>query len=144
MIVKFKKTDIAAKTPARGSACAAGYDLFVTDPMLKLLPGETVKAHTGIAMAIPSGYVGLVFARSGMATAYGLRPANCVGVIDSDYRGEIMVPLHNDSSETRTVIAGTKIAQLVIVAHETPDFIFCDKLDATERGSGGFGHTGDK
>ena len=143
MIIKFKKTDITAKMPARGSACAAGYDLFITDPELKLLPGETVKAHTGIAVAIPNGYVGLVFARSGMATAYGLRPANCVGVIDSDYygsdnEGHIQAKITNDSREGKELKleAGTGFMQGIFL-----EYGITEDDDADEIRNGGFGST---
>lgn len=134
--------DEAAQIPTRGSAEAAGLDLYACRPQCVVIkPGETVKIGTGIAVAIPNGFFGAIFARSGMATKMGLRPANCVGVIDSDYRGEVIVALHNDSGESR-VINGDKIAQLVIMPYVMPDGIdVVDDLDETERGAGGFGST---
>lgn len=106
-------------------------------------PGQTVFFKTGLAMEIPDGYYGAIYARSGLATKQGLRPANCVGVIDSDYRGEIMVALHNDSKyDSRFVKNGDRIAQLIVSPYLFVDFEESDDLDDTERGDGGFGHTG--
>ena len=107
-------------------------------------PGETVLIHTGLAMAIPRGYVGLVYARSGLATKQGLAPANKVGVIDADYRGELMVALHNHSGEMRVVEDGDRVAQLVIAPYLTAEFAEAEDLDGTGRGAGGFGSTGAK
>lgn len=140
-----KRLDPRAKLPAYGSADAAGADLYaLTDGPVAIRPGETVLIHTGLAMAIPRGYVGLVYARSGLATKQGLAPANKVGVIDADYRGELMVSLHNHSQETRTVECGDRIAQLVIAPYLTAQFAEAEDLDATGRGAGGFGSTGAK
>lgn len=146
MKIKTKKTRKHAIIPTVGSKEAAGADLYACgeteDFSVMIHPGETVMIGTGVAMAIPKNCVGLVFARSGMATKRGLRPANCVGVIDSDYRGEIIVALHNDSNYHEIIKAGERIAQLVIVPYITPEYDIVDELDSTERGDGGFGHTG--
>lgn len=109
---------------------------------MRILPGETVLIPTGIAAAIPAGYAGFVFARSGLSVKMGLAPANKVGVIDADYRGEILVALYNQSGQVRLVRDGDRIAQLVIEKVETPDFEEVDELPSTERGAGGFGSTG--
>lgn len=143
--VSVKQLDPRAKLPAYGSADAAGADLYaVTDGPVTIAPGETVLIHTGLALAIPRGYVGLVYARSGLATKQGLAPANKVGVIDADYRGELMVSLYNQSRDTRTVETGDRIAQLVIAPYLTADFRAVEDLDDTARGAGGFGSTGTK
>ena len=107
-----------------------------------LAPGETQKIHTGISVKIESGYFGGIYARSGLATKQGLRPCNCVGVIDSDYIGEIIVALHNDSDKTRIVNEGDRVAQLIIQKYEKVDFNEVESLEETDRGSGGFGSTG--
>ena len=143
--VSVKRLDARAKLPAYGSPDAAGADLYaLTDAPVVIASGETALLHTGLAVAIPAGYVGLVYARSGLATRQGLAPANKVGVIDADYRGEIMVALHNHSGEARTVENGDRIAQLVIMPYLTAEFEAATELDATQRGSGGFGSTGRK
>lgn len=143
--VSVKRLDPRAKLPAYGSADAAGADLYaVTDGPVTIAPGQTVLIHTGLALAIPQGYVGLVYARSGLATKQGLAPANKVGVIDADYRGELMVSLHNHSGEARTVDTGDRIAQLVIAPYLTAQFQEAEELDNTQRGSGGFGSTGSR
>ena len=145
MQVKIKKLRDTAKVPERGTAYAAGYDLFAAlDEEVVIRPGETKKLGTGIAVAIPEGYFGGVFARSGLSTKEGLRPSNCVGVIDADYRGEILVALYNDSSEIRTIVPQQKIAQLVVMPFLAVEFEEAGELDDTERGAGGFGHTGKK
>ena len=132
-----------AKVPTRGSADAAGWDLYAaTEQDMYIEPGETVKVDTGLSMAIPKGYFGAIFARSGLATKQGLRPANCVGVIDADYRGPVIVALHNDSEETQMVPAGSRIAQLVIMSYLDTDMNVVTDLNDTERGAGGFGSTG--
>ena len=134
-----------AKVPSYGSDEAAGADLYAaTDYDITIAPGQTVKIDTGIAIAIPRGYFGAIFARSGLATKQGLRPANCVGVIDSDYRGPIIVAMHNDSDEDQTVPAGSRIAQLAIIPVMRTDFNIVDELNSTDRGEGGFGSTGIK
>lgn len=143
--IKIRKLKENAIIPKRGSDYAAGYDLYACTGInngVKIWGGETYKIGTGISMAIPNGYFGAVFARSGLATKNGLRPANCVGVIDSDYRGEIIVALHNDSVDEYTVKDGERIAQLVIMPYLPVDFVETDTLDETDRGSGGFGSTG--
>jgi len=146
MKIKTKKLREHAIIPAIGSKEAAGADLYACgeteDFSVMIHPGETVMIGTGVAMAIPKSCVGLVFARSGMATKRGLRPANCVGVIDSDYRGEIIVALHNDSDGHEIIKSGERIAQLVIVPYIKVECAVTDELDSTERGEGGFGSTG--
>lgn len=132
-----------AKIPTLGSANAAGYDLYAElDSPKTILPHTTELIKTGIAMAIPAGYFGAIFARSGLATKRSLRPANCVGVIDSDYRGEVMVALHNDSNKEQTIDPHERIAQLIIMPYALFPFNIVESLDETERGAGGFGHTG--
>lgn len=144
--VKFIKLNDKAITPSYGSAAAAGADLYACTggETVRFAPGETVMIHTGIAMQIPEGLVGLVYARSGIATKRGLAPANKVGVIDSDYRGEIMVSLHNHSGEPQEIADGERIAQLVLAPYITASFEQTEALDETDRGSGGFGSTGRK
>lgn len=143
--VAVKLLDTRAKMPTYGSVDAAGADLYaVTDGPVTVAPGQTVLIHTGLALAIPQGFVGLVYARSGLATKQGLAPANKVGVIDADYRGELMVALHNHSGESRTVEHGDRIAQLVIAPYLTAQFTQQEELDDTVRGEGGFGSTGSK
>jgi dUTP pyrophosphatase len=146
MELKIKKLHPAAILPTYGSAGAAGADLYALpegEP-ITINPGETVFIHTGLSMAIPEGYVGLNFARSGLASKQGLAPANKVGVIDSDYRGELMVALHNHGEVPRTVEPGDRIAQFLIMPVITARFVEVDSLDETQRGSGGFGSTGSK
>ena len=144
-IVRFQKLDERAVAPAYGSAAAAGADLYsVLDAPLTIGAGETVLVHTGLAVEIPAGFVGLVCARSGLATKQGLAPANKVGVIDADYRGEVMVALHNHSAESRTIDHGERIAQLVLVPYLTAVYEQANSLTDTARGDGGFGSTGTK
>lgn len=146
MTVRIKKTTPEAVIPTYGSAGAAGADLYAL-PVggdITVPPHATVLVHTGIAAAIPEGYVGLIYARSGMASKRDLAPANKVGVIDSDYRGEIMVALHNHGEDPRTVEPGERVAQLVIAPVMQADFQEADDLDGTARGAGGFGSTGSK
>ena len=147
MKIEIVKTSPTAITPQRGSVGAAGYDLYANidcdtdkEPVV-VYPNETVKIGTGIKAKIPNGYFGAVFARSGLATKNGLRPANCVGVIDSDYRGEIIVAIHNDSCEIQTIHNADRIAQLVIIPYLSAEFKEVDTLDDTIRGTGGFGST---
>ena len=143
--VSVKLLDPRAKLPAYGSADAAGADLYaLTDGPVTIAPGQTVLIHTGLALAIPKGYVGLVYARSGLAAREGLAPANKVGVIDADYRGELMVSLYNQSRVNRVVEDGERIAQLVITPYLTARFTPAEELDSTQRGAGGFGSTGSK
>lgn len=142
--VKIKKLRPDAHMPTSGSRYAAGYDLYACtgEGSVTIPPHASAKVGTGIAAAIPEGYFGAVFARSGLASKQGLRPANCVGVCDSDYRGEYIVVLHNDSDETQTVSDGERIAQLVILPYLGARFELADELPETERGAGGFGSTG--
>jgi len=144
MEVQVKKLHPAAQLPRRGSAQAAGYDLYacLPDGEVTLQPGETRRISLGYALALPEGYFGAIFARSGLATKQGLRPANCVGVVDSDYRGENMVPLHNDSAEPQVVRHGDRVAQMVVMPFLAVEFCQVEELDETERGVGGFGSTG--
>ena len=143
MIVSVKRLSKTARMPQRGSGSAAGYDLYADlgEPVL-IGPHQTVMVSTGLAMQIPDGYFGGIFARSGLAAKEGLRPANCVGVVDSDYRGAVMVAIHNDSEEERNVIPGERIAQLVILPYLTVSFSESGTLGETGRGEGGFGSTG--
>lgn len=132
-----------AQMPERGSEQAAGWDLHAAiERPVGIPPHMTVKIGTGLAMAIPEGTFGALFPRSGIASREGLRPANCVGVIDSDYRGEIIAAIHNDSNEYRTIIPGERIVQLVILPYVPVNFNKVDTLSTTERGTGGFGSTG--
>lgn len=141
--VVVKKLHPMAKLPVYGSAEAAGADLHACiEETLTILPGETAWIPTGIALEVPKGSAGLVYARSGMAAKRGLAPANKVGVIDSDYRGEIKVVLLNHSKEPQTVEPGERIAQFVITPVLTPQYVLVDELSDTERGIGGFGSTG--
>ena len=144
MNIQIAKLKDSAKLPQRGSPFAAGYDLYccLDVESVEIPPHKTVKIGTGLAIAIPNGYFGAVFARSGLAAKEGLRPANCVGVCDSDYRGEYIVALHNDSDETRIVKNGDRIAQLVIMPFLEAEFLSVSSLEETERGAGGFGSTG--
>lgn len=145
MKVRLKKLDSRAAVPTYGSEYSAGADLYAcADGEIPIAPGETVLVHTGIAVEIPTGYVGLVYARSGLASKRGLAPANKVGVIDSDYRGEIMVALHNHGTSVQTVAHGERIAQMVIAPYMRADYEIAEELDETVRGAGGFGSTGTK
>lgn len=143
MTIRIKKTKPDATLPVYSSDLAAGADLYAcTEKEVRIQPGETALIPTGIAVAIPAGYAGFVFARSGLSVRMGLAPANKVGVIDADYRGEILVSLYNQSRETRTVNHGDRIAQLVILPIEVAAFKEVDELPDTARGAGGFGSTG--
>lgn len=141
--VRMKKLNPQAVTPSYGTNFAAGADLYaLLEAPVTIAPGETFLVHTGIAMEIPEGFAGLIYARSGLATKKGLAPANKVGVVDADYRGEIMVALHNHSQNEAVIENGERIAQLVIAPFLTAEFIETESLDETERGEGGFGSTG--
>lgn len=145
MKVKIKLLDERATVPTYGTEYAAGADLYnLSGKEVKIPSHATVLIHTGISAEIPEGYCGLIFARSGLATKRGLAPANKVGVIDSDYRGEIMVALHNHTGEDATVEGGERVAQLAIVPYLKAEFECADELCETARGSGGFGSTGRK
>ena len=142
--MRIKFLNDRAKMPTSGSQYAAGYDLYaaIKEP-ITIYPGTCEKIGTGLAMEIPTGYFGAIFARSGLATKQGLRPANCVGVVDSDYRGEVIVALHNDSNEARQVQPDERIAQLVLMPYGVVEkFEVVDDLEDTDRGAGGFGSTG--
>jgi len=141
--IRVKKLTETASLPTRGSRFAAGYDLKADLPEpVSVEPHETKMIPTGLSMEIPEGYFGGIFARSGLASKEGLRPANCVGVVDSDYRGPVMVALHNDSGTPRVVEHGERIAQLVIIPFLSADFVRAETLGETSRGEGGFGSTG--
>ena len=143
MEVKIKKLNEQAKTPSYGSPYAAGADLYAcTDGTVVIGAGESVLIHTGIALELPPGCAGLIYARSGLASKRGLAPANKVGVIDCDYRGEVMVSLHNHSGRPQQIENGERIAQLVITPYLTAAFVESDTLSDTVRGEGGFGSTG--
>ena len=143
--INVKKLNENAILPTYGSEFAAGADLYAClDKDLIIAPGETVMVGTGLAMEIPVGYAGLIYARSGLASKRGLAPANKVGVVDSDYRGEFIVALHNHSETVQTIAKGERIAQLVIAPVIQAQFIETDELIETKRGSGGFCSTGTK
>ena len=145
MKINIKKLCDNAIVPTYGSQYSAGADLYAAiDAPVSIDAGQTYLVKTGIAMEIPTGYVGLVFARSGLASKRGLAPANKVGVIDSDYRGEIMVALHNHSSVCQTIEVGERIAQISIVPFLSVEFDVVNELSETERAGGGFGSTGRK
>ena len=132
-----------AQLPVYSSEQAAGADLRAwLEAPLTIQPGETAMIPTGLAMALPVGYVGLIYARSGLAAKRGLAPANKVGVIDPDYRGELLVSLHNHGSEPQTIQPGERVAQLIITPYVTGEFLRADALDETDRGAGGYGSTG--
>lgn len=141
--VRFKKLTETAVAPVKGSAFAAGFDLFAdTTQDIEVQPGEVVPFYTGLAMEIPDGWFGAIYPRSGLATKFGLRLPECVGVIDADFRGNIGVPLRNDSDKPVTVVAHERVAQIVF--QKCPDVTLCeaDMLTKTDRGTGGFGSTG--
>ena len=143
--LRIKKLRDNAQMPTYGSEYAAGADMYAAiDEAVTIAPGETKFIPTGLAFEIPEGYAGFVHARSGLASKRGLAPANKVGVIDADYRGEVMVALHNHGTEAQTVEAGERIAQMIIAPFVAVNYIFSDELDDTARGEGGFGSTGRK
>ena len=143
MKVNIKKLDERATVPTYGTEFSAGADLYSIEAVT-VEPHKTVLVHTGLALEIPEGYAGLIFARSGLACKRGLAPANKVGVIDADYRGEIMVALHNHTEAPVSIDAGERVAQLAIMPFLKADFEICDELSDTVRGEGGFGSTGKK
>lgn len=144
MPVKIKKVTETAIIPTKGSAGSAGYDLYVdSDEVITIPPHKTVMLQTNIAFEIPRGYFGAVYARSGVSTKRGLRPATCVSVIDSDYRGSVGVPLHNDTDEDRIVLSYERVAQMVITPIPEVELVLVDELPDTDRGTGGFGSTGE-
>lgn len=142
--MKIKLLNQYAKLPTRGSEYAAGYDLYAAIPeTIYIAPHATEKIGTGLAVELPEKTFGGIFARSGLATKKGLRPANCVGVVDADYRGECIVALHNDSQEGYAVHPGDRIAQLVVLPYINIEaFEVVDELSDTTRAAGGFGSTG--
>ena len=141
--IRVKILRKGASLPAYGSAEAAGADLRAClEEDMVIQPGETVFVPTGFAMEVPRGCAGLIYARSGMACKRGLAPANKVGVVDSDYRGEIMVALHNHGPQPQSISHGDRIAQMIITPVITPAYVMSETLDDTERGQGGFGSTG--
>ena len=143
--LRIKKLRYNAQMPTYGSEFAAGADMYAAiDEAVTIEPNETKLIPTGLAFEIPEGYAGFVYARSGLASKRGLAPANKVGVIDADYRGEVMVALHNHGTEAQTVEAGERIAQMIIAPFVTVNYVFSDELDDTVRGEGGFGSTGRK
>ena len=143
-VIYIRLLNDLAKVPTRGSEYAAGYDLYAaTDYAIDIAPHSTVKIGTGVAIELEPYTFGAIFARSGLATKKGLRPANCVGVCDADYRGEYIVPLHNDTDEMMTVNPGERIAQLVILPYIPVQFEVVNNLSDTERGKDGFGSTGE-
>ena len=142
-LIKYTKLNEYAKEPNRGSAAAAGYDLYAAISNSIVIPAHsTIKVGTGLAFALPESSFAAIFARSGLATKQGLRPANCVGVCDSDYRGEYIVALHNDTDKEQTINPGDRIAQMILMSYIPMSFEEVESLDETERGQGGFGSTG--
>ena len=142
-LIKYTKLNEYAQEPTRGSAAAAGYDLYAAISDSVAIPAHsTVKIGTGLAFALPDNTFAAIFARSGLATKQGLRPANCVGVCDSDYRGEYIVAVHNDTDEMQSIEPGERIAQMVLLPYFEMDFIEVKDLSDTNRGAGGFGDSG--
>ncbi|HBN13095.1 MAG TPA: dUTP diphosphatase [Clostridiales bacterium] len=145
MKINIKKLSERAILPTYGSEYAAGADLYAcVDGDITVQPHATVVIPTGLALELPVGYAGLIYARSGLATKKGLAPANKVGVVDCDYRGEVKVALHNHTDIPQTVAVGERVAQLVITPYITAEFVAADELSDTARGAGGFGSTGSK
>ena len=144
MIVKIKKLNENATVPTYGTEYSAGADLYNLNEAVTIPAHKTVLIHTGISVEIPEGYAGLIYARSGLASKRGLAPANKVGVVDADYRGEVMVALHNHSDIDATVDAGERVAQLVVTPFLKVEYQLADELSDTVRGAGGFGSTGIK
>ena len=142
--VKIKKLSENAVIPTYGSPFSAGADLYSAMDDVTIAPHTTTLIKTGLALELPVGFAGLIYARSGLASKRGLAPANKVGVIDCDYRGEVMVALHNHSEKDQTVSKGERIAQLVITPYVVADFEEANELSETVRGEGGFGSTGTK
>lgn len=141
--IEYKKLNDFAKEPTRGSAAAAGYDLYAAiEKSISIPAHSTIKIGTGLAFALPDNTFAAIFARSGLATKQGLRPANCVGVCDSDYRGEYIVALHNDTDNEQVINPGDRIAQMILMPYIPMIFKEVNNLDETERGAGGFGSTG--
>lgn len=144
-MVNVKKLRDNAIIPTQGSKYAAGYDLYAAiDTPITIKSGETVKIGTGLAFELPEGFFAGIFARSGLATKQGLRPANCVGVVDCDYRGEAIVAIHNDSNKNTVIAPGDRIAQMILLPYQSMEFIEVSDLSETDRGDGGFGSSGNK
>ena len=142
-LIKYTKLNEYAQEPTRGSAAAAGYDLYAAISDSVTIPAHsTAKIGTGLAFELPQNTFAAIFARSGLATKQGLRPANCVGVCDSDYRGEYIVALHNDTDIEHEIAPGERIAQMILIPYIPMLFEQVESLDETERGEGGFGSTG--
>lgn len=145
MNIKIKKLNNLAKMPSRGSLDAAGYDLYAaTASPIEIQPHTTIKIGTGLSFELPQGTFAAIFPRSGIATKRGLRPANCVGVCDSDYRGEYIVAVHNDTNESQIIEPQERIAQMILMPYIEMNFNEVDALSDTERGDGGFGSSGTK
>ena len=143
MIVKIKKIEENAKIPKKANPTDAGFDLYAChDDEIIIKPHQTVMIHTGLVMEIPEGYYGGIYARSGLASKKNLRPANCVGVVDAHYRGEVMIALHNDSDDVQTINGYERIAQMIIAPVPGIDIVEVSELSNTDRGTGGFGSTG--
>lgn len=143
--INVKKLNDLAKLPTRGSSDAAGYDLYATTNYnIEIQPHTTVKIGTGLSFELPQGTFAAIFPRSGIATKRGLRPANCVGVVDSDYRGEVIVALHNDTDEVQSIEPQERIAQMILLPFVEMSFNEVDELSDTVRGKGGFGSSGEK
>lgn len=141
--IKVKKLNENAKLPTKGSKYAAGYDLYAaTADTIQIQPHSTSKIGTGLSFELPEGSFAAIFARSGIATKRGLRPANCTGICDSDYRGEYIVALHNDSDSIQTVESGERIAQMILLPYIEMSFEECEELSETDRNTGGFGDSG--
>ena len=141
--IKYKKLNEYAHEPTRGSEYAAGYDLYAATAEAITIPAHTtIKIGTGLAFELPNHTFAAIFARSGLATKQGLRPANCVGVCDSDYRGEYIVAIHNDTNEEQIINSGDRIAQMVLMPYIGMTFVEVNSLEETKRGEGGFGSTG--
>lgn len=141
--IKVKKLNEFAKLPTRGSSDAAGYDLYAaTNQILNIAPHSTIKVGTGLSFELPEGTFAAIYARSGIATKRGLRPANCVGVVDSDYRGEVIVALHNDTDEVQSIEPQERIAQMILLPFVEMSFNEVDELSDTARGESGFGGSG--
>jgi dUTP pyrophosphatase len=142
-MVNVKKMRDDAIIPTQGSKYAAGYDLYAAiDAPITIKSEETVKIGTGLAFELPEGFFAGIFARSGLATKQGLRPANCVGVVDCDYRGEVIVAIHNDSNRNTVIAPGDRIAQMVLLPYQSMEFTEVNDLNETDRGDGGFGSSG--
>ena len=141
--INVKKLNDFAKLPTRGSSDAAGFDLYAaTNSIIDIAPHSTVKIDTGLSFELPEGTFAGIFARSGIATKRGLRPANCIGIIDSDYRGPVIVALHNDTDEIQSIEPGERIAQMILLPYYLMNFNEVNELSDTTRGEGGFGDSG--